>query len=118
MTKAARKNMKDQLLHYLSDSGWSLESIDSDTDWWVDEHWIMSSQWQKYGEKIWISFMVDPQYEGKHKQRAIWFILASEAQPESRLDMNHRISALGLGNHFNREVKRFLSEINDYRNTL
>ncbi len=94
---------KQMLLDLLSDRGWELASQDGDTDWWVEEHWRIRSVRENWGQELILSFLVDPQYEGRIKSRAIWAIGATAQVPEDRLAVQRGIA-------FTRLVKGQLKE--------
>jgi hypothetical protein len=88
----AMRLFKQQLLDLLRDHGWELVSRDGDTDWWVEEHWLVRSVRENWGAKLVLSFLVDPHYNGPKKSRAIWMIGATTEMPQDRLEAERGIA--------------------------
>jgi hypothetical protein len=85
---------KQQLLDLLRDHGWELVSRDGDTDWWVEEHWLVRSVRENWGAELVLSFLVDPHYNGPKKSRAIWMIGATTEMPQDRLEAERGIALI------------------------
>ncbi len=119
MPRSAQKNYRDQIRNSLSQSGWEIISIDDKTDWWVDEHWTISSTSQEFGYSLVISFLVDPLYEGHDKSSAICEIVICKTRPPDRLDNESRVAELDMQKgHFATKLDSFIHEINQHRNSL
>jgi hypothetical protein len=58
--REAMRPFKRQLLGLLSESGWELVSRDDDTNWWVEEHWLVRSVRENWGQELVLSFLVEP----------------------------------------------------------
>lgn len=119
MPGSQKKNYRDQIRAALSQTGWEVLEIDHDTDWWVDEHWTISSTTQAYGHTLVVSFLVDPMYEGPNKSAAIWTVLVGKTRPEDRLDTENMFAELDMTTgHFAEKLDEFIRAINQYRDTL
>lgn len=79
------KHYKQILLNKIIDSGWELESTNIDTDWWLEEIWSIKSVRENWGKKLFISFLVDPQYDGNNKSQAVWAISVTTDIPSDRI---------------------------------
>ena len=85
---------KRLLLKLLTDRGWELVSRDANTGWWVEEHWLIRSVRENWGQELVLTFMVDPQYEGHDKGRAIWAISANMEVPQDRSSAGRGIALM------------------------
>jgi hypothetical protein len=56
--------LKPMLLD-LSDRGWEPAAQDGDTDWWAEEHWLIRSVTENWGQELILSFLVAPDYEAE-----------------------------------------------------
>jgi hypothetical protein len=119
MIKTKQKNYRDQILARLTDAGWERTCIDSDTDWWVDEHWTIFSVRQEYGLTLTLNFLVDPMFKGSDKHKAVWLITASTQQPRDRPDEENIIAELYMQKgYFNEKLIAFIAGINRYRDSI
>jgi len=113
------KHYKELLLKKLADSGWKLTEQDNDTDWWLEEAWKIKSIQQKWGEEIYILFLVDPQYEGTKKSQAVWAVMAVKEVPEDRPLSDEGIFEMDLQKgKFDQKLEEFVQGINVYRNNI
>ncbi|MEM8535317.1 MAG: hypothetical protein AAGF95_31065 [Chloroflexota bacterium] len=78
------KTYQKQLMTLLQQEGWSLETVEPVEDWWVSEHWRITSSTSPWANELWLSFLVDPMYEGAKKESAIHIIAANIDKPTSR----------------------------------
>ena len=112
------KYYKELLLRKLANSGWELVEIDEDTDWWLESVWRIKSIRQNYGLELFISFLVDPQYDGVNKSSAVYSIEAFKEFPHERPLKNGLASLYFLNGKLNRVMEEFLVEINYFRNKV
>jgi hypothetical protein len=113
------KHYKELLLKKLIDSGWELIEQDDDTDWWLEESWKIRSVQQNWGEKIYILFLVDPQFEGTKKSQAIWAVMAVKEIPDDRPIGDKGIIEMDLQKgKFDQKLEEFVQGINEYRNKI
>lgn len=78
---------REQLLNQLSRNGWSVAKFEENLEWWADEMWLIESDWSPVGSRAYITFLVDPQFEGnKRKGEQVWSIMASIAKPLDRVN--------------------------------
>lgn len=107
---------KQMLLKLLSERGWELISRDSDTDWWVEEHWLIRSVRENWGQELILSFLVDPQYDGHIKRQAIWAIGATEEVPQNRLSAERGIARMRLvKGQFRENLAAFVDRLGEHR---
>lgn len=75
-----------QLIDQLQRFGWQVVTRETDNlEWWADEIWIIESSWSPQGQKFFLTFLVDPQWDGhRQKNQGVWAITASRQKPNSR----------------------------------
>jgi hypothetical protein len=118
MSKMRSKSWRNQLLAWLSDSGWERTAIDDDTDWWVDEHWTISSVRQNYGLVLILNFLVFPYSEGAERSTTVWLVTATTRKPAGRDDDTGLIAEAHLQKgHFNENLKTMVEAINRFRDS-
>lgn len=89
---------RTELLNLLPEHGWRLAGVEENPEWWADEMWLLESVWSPVGIHAYITFLVDPQFDGNRKQgEAVWAIMASSARPASRLHEGEFTLSLGQG---------------------
>ena len=77
---------RTELLALLPEHGWRVATIEEDLEWWADEMWLLESVWSPIGSRAYITFLVDPQFEGNRKKgEAVWAAMASLFKPASWL---------------------------------
>jgi hypothetical protein len=114
------KYYKELLLSRLNHSQWELEFIDSGEEWWLEELWTVKSLSRGYGMTVYISFLVDPIYDGPKKSQAIWSVVVSQSKFESRPIAEAEVIAemsISRGNLME-SVVSFVELLNQYRNRV
>jgi hypothetical protein len=107
---------KQMLLNLLSDRGWELASQDADTDWWVEEHWLIRSVRENWGQELILSFLVDPQYEGHTKSMAIWAVGATAGVPQDRFAAERGLAFMRLvKGKFDENWRVFVDRLDEHR---
>src|SRR5262245_6101489 len=84
------------LLKLLGEHGWDLVSRDSDTDWWVEERWRIRAVRENWGEELIVSFLVEPQHEGRNKSAAVWAVAATADVARDRSDAERGIALVSV----------------------
>lgn len=111
------KYYKELLLKKLHDSGWELDEIDSETDWWLEEMWKISSTQQNWGFTLYIHFLVDPQYDGTDKSSAVWAVSAIEKPAVGYVEAQNECKIMYLQKgRFDENLDKFVGELNNLRN--
>lgn len=111
------RRYKIQLKELLFESDWELEEVDDQTDWWLEELWVIVSSKQNWGYKLYLHFLVDLQYEGRDKSSAVCAIAALEKPVKSYTEANDDIAEMWLQKgRFNENLRKFVQEINHHRN--
>ncbi len=110
------KLYQKQLLALLNTTGWELQAIDTETEWWSAEQWKLLSMKANFGLVVWIDFLVDPSYMGTEKLSHVWGIGASSCQPDHRLEAERGIAHLSMQKgQFAPKVDAFVRAINSWR---
>jgi hypothetical protein len=90
---------RTELLTLLPEHGWRVAMIEDDLDRWADEMWLLESVWSPVGSRAYVTFLVDPQFDGSRKKgEAVWAVMASLFKPVSSLRGEHEFTfSLGRG---------------------
>ena len=113
------KAYKEQLLQTLSAGGWALVEIDDFTEWWADEHWKIASRRNEWGLELWLTYLVDPMYDGNDKSSAVWAVQAAAVKPIARPvnrgdEVSHMVLSKGK---YGENMRAFVDDMNDYRDS-
>lgn len=108
------KTVKARLGDRLEVDGWDvLEHVD-DLDWWADEIWELTSRWSPVGAQGFITFLVDPMWEGnRRKGQAVWAIGCSANYQKDRGEACEDGLLRLKGS---KEVDAFVNVVNNFRN--
>jgi hypothetical protein len=99
----------------LSQDGWRVVSRErSDLDWWPDEIWMVESEWAPRGFTVFLTWLVDPQWDD-HRQpgQAVWSVGACLQRPSTRLEAEGE--PLMSIKHWPRELPRLLVALSTLR---
>jgi hypothetical protein len=108
---------KSQLRRALVDHGWEIvEVLDSD-DWWADEYWKVQSRRNLWGLEVFLTFWVDPLWEGPRKRgTGVWAVGMTRDSPENRLGAEQGIAELCLRRgRFDEKLATFVASLDSYR---
>ena len=100
-----------QIQTSFEERGWELASASAeDLDWWADEIWEFRSRWSPEGVPVFVTFLVDPQWEGDRVRRqGVWAVGSSASLPTNPAQAQEnavlRLKALG------QEVGAFLDRV-------
>ena len=99
VTDRVMQTQRTSLLALLPEQGWQVARTEENLDWWADEMWFLESTWSPVGSRAYITFLVDPQFEGnRRKGEAVWAVMASLFKPTSYFQGEHEfIVSLGQG---------------------
>jgi len=110
------RKYKIEIKEKLVDSGWEVEEIDTDTDWWLEERWAIFSTKQNWGYKLYLHFLVDLQYEGTDKDSAVWCVSALENKAMDYHSASSSFVSMYLQKgKFNENILLFVKGINTLR---
>ncbi len=108
---------KQQLLSRLVDTGWEhAESIEID-EWWADDCWKIRSTKQSWGRELFLTFLVDPQWDRAHtgQRPPIWAVVATEAVPETWSTRGH-VAVLWMSKRrFEPKLAEFVDALHTHR---
>jgi len=107
------KTVKAKLADALESSGWDLIEHVTDLDWWADEIWELASRWSPVGASAFVTFLVDPMWEGPRRQgQAVWAVGCSAGYPQDR---GHACGDGLLRLKERNELEAFLQAVNALR---
>lgn len=106
-----------QLKDKLSENGWKISKIDEKpSKWWADEQWIIKSEWSPQGFTVYLTFLVDPQWDGtRKKSEGVWAIGASLDLPDDRPSAEG-VHLIPIRPQWEKRLPNFITEINGLRN--
>lgn len=93
------RTQRTELFSRLPEHGWRVAGAEENLEWWADEMWLLESVWSPAGSRAYVTFLVDPQFDGpRTKGEAVWAVMASPARPTSRLRVEGEFTlSLGQG---------------------
>lgn len=109
------KTLAAKLAGHFEAHGWDQVRHVTDLEWWADEIWELTSRWSPVGTPAFITFLVDPMWEGnRRKGQAVWAIGCNAHYPADRV-------AAGDGgrltlNASKAEIAAFVDAVNSFRN--
>ena len=59
---------RTELLNQLPEHGWRVASVEENLEWWADEMWLLESEWSPVGGLAYVTFLVDPHFDGSRKK--------------------------------------------------
>ena len=103
------------MLNQLPEHGWRVAEVGEELEWWADEMWVLESVWTPAGGRAYVTFMVDPQFDGVRKKgEAVWAVMASPGRPDSRLNVEGEFT-LSLGRGWKRRLPEFFEHLSALR---
>ena len=83
-----RARFAEALATALERSGWERAQVRVDgLEWWADEIWEVASRWSPVGARVFVTLLVDPQWEGpRRKGHGVWAAGCSVLFPTSRTE--------------------------------
>jgi len=109
------QSQRTELLSQLPEHGWQVADEEENLEWWADEMWLLESAWSPIGSRVYITFLVDPQFDGDRKKgEAVWALMASPAKPSSRLDVEGEFT-LSLGQGWKKRLPDFFAHLSALR---
>ena len=106
---------RTELLSRLPAHGWRVTDSDEKLEWWADEMWPLVSVWSPVGSRAYVTFLVDPQFDGERKKgEAVWAVMASPGKPLSRLQVEGEFT-LSLGRGWRKRLPDFFEHLSTLR---
>ncbi|MBW3621965.1 MAG: hypothetical protein KY468_00985 [Armatimonadetes bacterium] len=101
-----------ELYDRLENQGWEITPVEEPTlDWWADEVWRLRSRWAPQTCRVYLTFVVDPQWEGQRKKgQGVWAVAASTEGPVQWSGIT-----LTLGRGWKHHLHEFLDELSAIR---
>jgi hypothetical protein len=78
------KTQQLDLERRLEREGWRVIERQSSPHWWAAEIWTIESTWRPAGRLLWMTFLVDPQYDGLDDAEHVWAVGATATPPSDR----------------------------------
>jgi hypothetical protein len=83
---------QEELYRQLETFGWrkvdGAEPDDQLLDWWADEVWVLESLWEPQECHVYLTFVVDPQWDSHRKKgQGVWGVTASLHGPAQWSDV-------------------------------
>lgn len=96
--------------------GWELEGVEEeDLEWWADEIWKLRSVWPPTEARAYITFLVDPQWEGnRRKGQGVWGMGGCISYPRKRLEAESLVT-MSYHHQPKAEFERFLEHFDAVR---
>lgn len=80
------KKLKAELADQLHANGWDVLEQVHDLEWWADEIWELKSRWSPAGAFGYITFLVDPMWEGERRPgQGVSAVGCSAEYPKNRV---------------------------------
>ncbi len=109
---------RDELIRQLIQHGWRIASEEENLEWWADEIWLLESVWSPVGCQAYVTFLVDPQFDGVRKKgEEVWAVMASPSKPINRIN-NEDESTLSLGQGWQKRLTEFIDYLTALRQRL
>lgn len=104
-----------QLIARLSEHGWHVVSRERDgLEWWADEIWTVQSEQAPQGFTVFLTWLVDPQWDTPRRPgQAVWAVGTCLQPPTDRLEAEGE--PLLSVNHWPRGLPEFLAELSALR---
>ena len=107
------KTLQAKLADALEVDGWDVLEHVTDLDWWADEIWELTSRWSPVGASAFVTFLVDPMWEGvRRKGQGVWAVGCSADYPKDR---GHACGEGLLGLNQRKELEAFMQAVNALR---
>lgn len=110
------KSYQQKIEGYLECNGWEVVSVDSDhNDWWADEYWKLKSTWSPLSSECYLTFLVDPQFEGDRKPReGVWSVGVTPKKPlDSRQAQEY--ACIVFNKKFKENIETFINQLDEIR---
>ena len=109
------ETQRSELLSQLPEYGWRVVGVGENLEWWADEIWHLESVWSPASSRAYITFLVDPQFDGSRKKgEAVWAVMASPAKPMGRLQVEGEFT-LSLGQGWKSRLPAFFAHLASLR---
>ena len=104
-----------EMIARLFEHGWRVVSrARDDLVWWADEIWTVESEWSPQGFTVYLSWLVDPQWEGPRPPgQGVWAVGTCLQHPGSDREAKGHLS-MSI-NHWPRDLPAFLSGLSALR---
>ena len=109
-------NPRDHVLSILTALRWELVEAGNDGAWWVDEQWKLCSSAENRDRELWVTFIVDPQWEGNRRQgEGVVCIRASKRRLEGFGDTSTLVAELWIARRLEERLPEFRASIQEFQ---
>jgi hypothetical protein len=106
-----------KLLNSLPEHGWRLVSEEGNLEWWADEIWKLESIWSPVGAVAFVTFLVDPMYDGsRQKGEGVWAVMASQGRPIVPSHIQDEVLTFRLGRGWADKLPALFDHLSAIRN--
>ena len=107
---------KYQIEQELIKRDWEIVEIDSNYEWWDDEHWLVRFKYDSE-IKFYLCFVVDPMFEGpRNKGQGIYEIKASSDFLQSWNDSDTLIASISMTKRkFDIKLQEFSMDLENFK---
>lgn len=105
------KSFKREISRLLDETGWAVAIVESETDEWLDERWVIRSVRQKWGMELHLHFLV------KHDDDDIVYcVTATNQRLREQPTADASIAVLYVhDDEFDQKLVQFFSQIERFR---
>ena len=83
-------SQRNAIIVAMKERGWDLAEVhDLPDEWWADERLVLESRWTPVGAKVFLTFLVDPQWEGPRTKGEA--VSGPSSRRPSRWNSVHRV---------------------------
>ena len=107
---------RTEILKALPEFGWRVAALEQNPEWWADEMWQLQSVWSSIQSRAYLTFLVDPMFEGDRKKgEGVWAVMASPSKPDSWIHGEGGFT-LTLGRRWKDRLPDLLEHLSKLRN--
>ena len=114
---------QNKLKELFSEYGWELVETQTPNDGWIAEVWLIKSIWTPIDCYVFISFVVDSQWEDRNnKKEGVRFVSLSLEQPDFWRNDNFQIDLTDeerinvyIKPHFEKQISEMFESLNNLR---
>ncbi len=118
-----KTQQRDEIQKQLRGNGWEICAIEdysttpSADAWYLVELWQIRSRWSPVGAELFVSFVLDPQYDiqAKDRWRGVWLVIGSRQRPVSWSNRDDEVD-LVVSKGWRDRLHAFIAGVNNLRN--
>jgi hypothetical protein len=91
-SRLSMRTQAGQLEERLLKDGWRVVDREQSPEWWADELWTIESTWTPVGQRLFVTFLVDPMHEGVRNQgEHVWAVGVTPTKPASASEVTQSV---------------------------